>query len=165
MNYVVGFVFEKNPVTAVWEVLLIRKTRPSWQAGLLNGVGGKIELLEASSEAMVREFQEETGVRTTVDQWRNVTSIRISPELPFRAFPSPSYVHFFRYDEHGSAVLNNFHHLVRATTDEIPEWLDVELIGARTDLIRNLQTLIPMAFHGGFEPAFILQDGPYHDRT
>jgi|SRR5271157_3815458 len=43
-------------------VVVIRKLRPDWQAGLLNCVGGKIEPGEAPLAAMNREFREETSV-------------------------------------------------------------------------------------------------------
>lgn len=58
-NMVAGFLFdnEKN------SVLLIRKERPDWQKGSLNGIGGKIELGESPLEAIIREFQEETGLQ------------------------------------------------------------------------------------------------------
>lgn len=56
-NYVVGFLFDED----YEEVVLIRKNRPDWQAGLLNGVGGKIEEGEDPEEAMRREFEEEAG--------------------------------------------------------------------------------------------------------
>lgn len=56
-DYVLGF-------AKTWTglMVMIKKERPAWQAGLLNGVGGKIEPGETPFEAMVREFQEETGV-------------------------------------------------------------------------------------------------------
>lgn len=43
-------------------VVVIRKLRPDWQAGLLNCVGGKIEPGETPLAAMNREFMEEAGV-------------------------------------------------------------------------------------------------------
>lgn len=57
-KYVLGFAFDK----ALNNVVLIQKTKPDWQAGKLNGVGGKIEIGETSLAAMIREFEEETGV-------------------------------------------------------------------------------------------------------
>ena len=57
-RYCVGFMF--NP--EMDSVVLIRKKRPKWQKGRLNGVGGRIEDNEAPIEAMRREFKEETGV-------------------------------------------------------------------------------------------------------
>ena len=62
-HYVAGFVFDE----ADERVVLIRKNRPAWQAGKLNGVGGRIEDGESSRDAMRREFREETGV--VVDRW------------------------------------------------------------------------------------------------
>lgn len=56
---VCGFYFNEAKTSLV----LIRKNRPDWQAGLLNGVGGKVEEGEFAIDAMVREFEEETGVR------------------------------------------------------------------------------------------------------
>jgi len=66
------------------EFLLIKKTHPEWQAGKLNGIGGKIEnteileggdgnkygLPETPHQAMVREFYEETGIQTPEKRWR-----------------------------------------------------------------------------------------------
>lgn len=57
-TYVVGLIFD-----ALNEhVLLIRKNRPSWQKGKLNGVGGKVETTEIPYDAMVRECEEECGL-------------------------------------------------------------------------------------------------------
>jgi len=56
-RYVLGFVFSPD----LAKVYLIRKNRPEWQAGLLNGIGGKIELGETEKEAMEREALEESG--------------------------------------------------------------------------------------------------------
>lgn len=57
-QYVAGFMFSENMDV----VALVRKARPDWQAGKLNGIGGKIEPGETPIEAMRREFREETGV-------------------------------------------------------------------------------------------------------
>ena len=61
-------------------VLLIRKARPDWQAGKLNGIGGKVEGAETITEATVREFREETGL------WEIV----INPQI-FHAMMWPEY--------------------------------------------------------------------------
>lgn len=62
---VVGFMFNRDKSF----VVLIEKKRPAWQAGKLNGVGGKIELGESPIQAMVREFHEEIGFLTIKDDW------------------------------------------------------------------------------------------------
>jgi 8-oxo-dGTP diphosphatase len=54
---VAGFMFSPDRK----RVVLIEKTKPEWQRGLLNGVGGKIEGGELPYQAQVREFREEGG--------------------------------------------------------------------------------------------------------
>lgn len=70
-DYVVGFAFNSDKS----KVVLILKNRPAWQAGKLNGIGGKIDPGETPHEAMVREFQEECGVETTPQDWHYFTKI------------------------------------------------------------------------------------------
>lgn len=65
-EYVLGFAFGDRDS----ELILIEKTKPEWQAGKLNGVGGKIEKEDFSTfHAMAREFREETGVHTGAVEW------------------------------------------------------------------------------------------------
>lgn len=56
-KYVLGFCFNLDYT----EVALIKKTKPDWQKGKYNGIGGKVEFLENRVLAMWREFYEETG--------------------------------------------------------------------------------------------------------
>lgn len=64
-NYVLGFRFDDE----LEKVVLIRKNRPDWQRGKLNGVGGKVEAGEDNESAMAREFLEETGASTSRFDW------------------------------------------------------------------------------------------------
>lgn len=82
-SYCLGFAFDiPEPKTegCIFEanVALIRKIKPAWQAGSLNGIGGMIEDFDrdggtsrTSLNAMVREFQEETGFETSRADWRH----------------------------------------------------------------------------------------------
>src|SRR5579875_1366427 len=71
-TYVLGFAFNKEKT----KVLLIRKNRPQWQAGLFNGIGGKIESYDVLPvKAMVREFIEETGLSTSIEQWNQYATL------------------------------------------------------------------------------------------
>lgn len=63
VEYVCGFMFAEG------RVALIKKSKPEWQKGRLNGIGGKIEDGETPKRAMVREFAEETGVSTFESEW------------------------------------------------------------------------------------------------
>lgn len=64
-KFVLGFAFNKEKT----EVLLIKKNRPDYQKGFLNGLGGKVELGEHALFAMTREFFEECGIRTELTDW------------------------------------------------------------------------------------------------
>jgi 8-oxo-dGTP diphosphatase len=75
-EYVLGFLFDDKKEL----VVLIEKQKPEWQKGFLNGVGGKVEesdsrgpeynRLQRATTAMVREFKEESGVKTKEINWR-----------------------------------------------------------------------------------------------
>jgi 8-oxo-dGTP diphosphatase len=65
-NYVVGFCFSVDHS----HVAIILKNRPVYQAGLYNGIGGKVENDEKSKHAMSREFEEETGVHILSNNWQ-----------------------------------------------------------------------------------------------
>lgn len=63
-RYVVGFLFTPDEM----QVALVMKTRPAWQVGKLNGIGGHVDEGESFGDAMVREFREEAGV-TLLGGW------------------------------------------------------------------------------------------------
>lgn len=68
-HYVVGFVFDHERQ----RVVLVRKNRPTFQAGLLNGVGGKIEPGESNFSAIKRECAEECDLH--IEDWHHVASV------------------------------------------------------------------------------------------
>src|SRR5574344_1132288 len=56
-KYVLGFMISNDN-----RIALIQKKRPTWQEGLFNGIGGKIEETDScAKQAMRREFEEETN--------------------------------------------------------------------------------------------------------
>lgn len=73
IEYVVGYLFNDDGT----EVALIRKTHPPEQAGLYNGIGGKLQsCFEENARAMVREFKEETGLATPIDLWQGTVYLQ-----------------------------------------------------------------------------------------
>lgn len=70
-RYVGGFLFSGDGTL----VVLICKAKPTWMAGLLNGVGGKIEPRESAGRAMAREFFEETGVLIPIQEWDELATL------------------------------------------------------------------------------------------
>ena len=63
LDYVLAFLFTAD----AREIVLVRKTRPAWQAGRVNALGGKLLDGEAIGDAARREVREEAGV--DVAQW------------------------------------------------------------------------------------------------
>lgn len=123
-KYVLGFMFDPLNKT----VVLIRKKRPEWQAGLLNGVGGHIEPGELIDDAMVREFREETGVITAPESW-----------CCFCTMTGANWeVYCLRITTHSIGAVT--------TTDEAIEVVAVnDVITGRVSTIPNLKWLIPLA--------------------
>jgi 8-oxo-dGTP diphosphatase len=70
-HYVAGFLIDP----AIRTIALVRKGKPAWQAGLLNGIGGKIEAGENEAQAMRREFREEAGLDIAEDAWEAVAVV------------------------------------------------------------------------------------------
>lgn len=52
------------------QVALIHKSRPAWQAGRINALGGKIAPGESATAAARREVREEAGVDVPEEAWR-----------------------------------------------------------------------------------------------
>ena len=124
MHYVVGFQFNADGT----RVALIRKGRPEWQSGLLNGIGGHVERSESAPEAMFREFKEEAGVYCT--RWREFASVRTW---------TGSLVAFY-------SSFTDEVELVRTTTDEeVKVFNVVDLPTLKEQVVPNLTWLIPLA--------------------
>jgi len=122
---VVGFAFKEDRSG----VVLIRKNRPEWMAGMLNGVGGHIEGRESPRQAMAREFEEETAIHVQLHKWFEIVQMRGKKwEVTFfKTFLSPHDIHF-----------------MTSMTDE-----KVMLISCENEnelnMVPNLSWLIPLA--------------------
>lgn len=117
-------------------VALIRKKRPDWQAGKVNGVGGKIERGEKAHAAMVREFQEETGVKTAATAW----------ELFFLLDDEAHGYRVYYYRSFG-----DLSKLRSTTEEEIEVWSLEDTQCKNQEMICNLSWLIPMALDTTFK--------------
>lgn len=122
IRYVVGFLFDYGK-----RVLLINKTKPEWQKGKLNGIGGKIEPGETPLEAMIREFEEEAGLY--IGTWSN-----------FATFIGKDYdIYFYR------ANLWIVKDKPKSMTEEKIEWIEYDSLPAH--IVPNLSWIIPMAIY------------------
>lgn len=107
-------------------VVLMRRTRPAWQAGRVNALGGKLLPGESTAAAASREVYEEAGVRVPAEAWRELVVWR-----------DPVYrMH----------VLSAFHDAAeRARTAEDQEVFLATVRDLPQESILNLRWLIPLA--------------------
>ena len=125
--YTCGFIFNKKKD----EVLLIRKNRPQWQAGMFNGIGGHTEAGETPLECMIRESKEETTIED-----KNWQEIAILDSAGFQ-------VNFF-------AIYNQDLNKIRPLTDELTYPIMIKDIYNPqyyfyNNIQRNLRVLIALA--------------------
>lgn len=144
VSYVAGFLFSPGRKN----VVLIKKSGKnlSWMEGLYNAVGGKIEAGESPLTAMVREFQEETGVNGYID-WH-----------PFVRLYCPSVFEVFLF-----VAESDYYSKCQTFTDEPVFVFSVRLAcSIENFLVPNLYWLLPMAqMSNQFAPGFIqIEEAP-----
>lgn len=123
-HYVAGFMKDSRD-----RIALVRKNKPAWQAGWLNGIGGGMEPGERPIDSMTREWFEETY--NWHSDWYRFAEIR---------FPE-TIVHFFKTSV---PVLPQF-----PAVNDIGERLEVWDYSAAVRssvVLPNLKWLLPMAF-------------------
>lgn len=106
-------------------VLLIHKKRPDWQAGKLNGIGGKLESEETPLAGIVREIREETNLKIDAGLLRRFAQL---------------HGHDWQVEVFASTVSGQE---AKQMTDEEIEWVNISAIPPHA--IVNLTWLIPMA--------------------
>lgn len=142
--YCVGFMFDDEGR----DVLLIQKNRPEWQAGLFNGIGGKVELTESPAAAMLREFEEEAGVATTGEDWHLFCLMKARAE---------ALIYFYR--GFSTRVLD---HAKTMEDEPISIWPVASVTSGALRCVPNLHWLIPMALNG---VEFAEMSYPSHEAT
>lgn len=124
-EYVCGFMRDE-----AGDLVLVRKNKPAWQAGRLNGIGGGIEPNEETPLfAMRREWKEETG--HDHHDWKPLASIHFND----------SVVHFFKASVDAFPYFPAHNDIGEAI--EIHPYLNVIRYD---DMIQNLKWLLPLAF-------------------
>jgi 8-oxo-dGTP diphosphatase len=132
LTYVAGFAFDD----VLQRVVLIEKTKPDWQKGKLNGVGGKVEGSDTSlAYAMEREFQEETSVKVDKDRWKLFSTLNCNTWR----------VKFFVAKLTPEEMLN-----LKTTTEEtvtVRHFTSIQDIDDRSSLMSNIPWLTQMAYN------------------
>lgn len=122
-QYTLGFIFDAS----LEKVLLIHKNRPEWQAGKVNGLGGKVEEGEDSLTCIVREIQEEANLQTQKDDWIYLG------RLGNKDWNMEVFALVYKGDITGAKTM----------TDEQVEWFEVNNLPS--NVMQNLCWLIPLA--------------------
>jgi len=134
ITYVCGFAFQDG------RLALIRKKRPDWQKGKLNGIGGHVEPGESPIEAMHREFYEETG---GVADWTHFATLTDARGWEVYFYSGPCVVK------------------PMTLTDEEVVWADPAELP--DDVIPNLRFLVPMALSPAKDWPFKIIEGSEKD--
>ncbi len=127
-SFTLGFIFDR----AQARVLLIHKNRPAWQAGRINGVGGKVEPGETMFDCIRREVREESGLATAATDWTHVADMQ--GDDPEGAGGWIVHVLTAVYDGNPTDS--------QTMTDESVAWYPVDTLPAAA--ISNLTWLIPL---------------------
>lgn len=144
VRYVCGFLFNIDDKSK--RVMLIRKNRPAFQAGYLNGIGGHIEPGETSLQAMQREFLEEANLY--IEDWQHDTTLR----------GKYFNVEFF----HAVTDAETFDS-ARSMTDEKIEVVNLEMLHD-VKLLNNVHLLISAALdRSGLKKPIILNDSSFEE--
>ena len=106
------------------EVVLVRKSRPPWQAGRVNALGGKLHDGESLVDAARREVREEAGVE--VERWEEFL-VWHDPEYRLRAV----------------RAFDDVARLARTAEDQ--EVFLANVSGLPLNVIDNLRWIIPLA--------------------
>lgn len=134
-QYVLGFWFLGAASNAM--VTLIQKVKPEWQAGLLNGVGGKIESHDLDPlHAMKREFHEETGVLTERENWICFGTMEFNEAT----------VYLF------TGVSTPAHDIPKTVTQETVRTVPLRFVPGSSEVIPNLRFLVPLAIQVALNP-------------
>lgn len=112
-------------------IALVRKNKPTWQAGRLNGIGGGIEPGEHPLAAMRREWREETG--THFSGW-----------IPFAAMCfSEAQIYFYKANVVELPIFPTFNDI----GEKIEIWdYSIVVRAGKDNMIQNLKWLMPLAF-------------------
>lgn len=146
-EYVCGFLFFNDVSLTSFEasimpaserkVLLILKDRPTWQAGLYNGIGGKVEKDEVRFDAMVRECYEECGL--AIKDWDYFCLMRGDGYI----------VHFYKA----------FRDIISPWEQKTTESLAAFPVSALPkNLIKSNRYLIPMALEDDMKRAIVITE-------
>ena len=146
VEYTIAFLFttpthdelilqQKHPMTPfdfINGVYLIRKNRPQWQQGKLNGIGGHKEIGETFDQCCAREVKEEAG---------------IDLQSKFKHFPTMRFNDAL-VQAYYAVLSDEERQQVRTCTDEEIQWIPIDAIYMlRKQMIDNIPWMVLAAMN------------------
>lgn len=125
-EYVLAFIFD----TKLNQILLIKKNRPDYQAGLLNGIGGKIEPNETPIKAVHREVFEETNLNIPENDF-----------VSFGEFGNEFFKIYLFFTK-----INNINQAISKTDEEVKVIEINEYMFKQYKFVQNFELLFDTAF-------------------
>jgi 8-oxo-dGTP pyrophosphatase MutT (NUDIX family) len=125
-KYTIGIYFDNS----LKRVVLMLKNRPNWQAGKFNFPGGHIETDEKGIDCVIREFKEECGIVTNIEDWRHIGLIRNQWNYEVEIF---------------TGVQNAKHGELKTMEDQPVTWIDIDKLPK--NVVSNLSWLVPFALN------------------
>lgn len=125
VEYTIGMLYTED----FQKVLLIKKTKPQWQAGNYNFPGGKVEPGEPPRISVSREFREETNLKIPSHVWKAVGSI-YNGDSGYRVL---IFAGIYKPEIHGETI---------SLTDELTAWYQCAFLPK--NIITNLNWLVPL---------------------
>jgi len=137
---VAGFLYEEE----TGRVALVRKTKPDWQAGRLNGIGGKFEKHDKTMmNCMIREWEEETVTRSPDwIEFAQVWGIDGWCVIFYKAY-CDKFPKFPKYNDAG---------------EQIECYTIDEVLRPWAEPIDNLHWLLPLAFRDKGSPHAVVKE-------
>lgn len=128
IEYCAGFLFTPSKE----EVALVLKTKgPPALHGKLNGIGGKLELNETPYQAMVREFEEEAGLK--VLDWNLFCTLKGND------LRGEFKIYFYKSFQGG---------IVKTMEEEKVGWYPSDIyMRKNAKIVTNLRFLLPLALN------------------
>ena len=137
----VGFIFTND----LSKVLLIKKNRPTWQEGYLNGIGGHMKPLEENihdfESCWIREVEEETGLKLNTPEVERIG----------RIFSTSGEFIVVMYTYRLSSIEESAYKCEQLTDEEVA-WVYVDDL-PKLKTIANLQSLVPLARYQFQQPS------------
>jgi len=140
MRWVCGLMFSCDKQ---YVALITKKSKPGeeWQNNLINGIGGKVNESETYAKAMVREFEEEAGKKTEINDWQHFARLVV---------PRGAVIFYRSFDKD----------MLRGVRTMEEEMIGVYPVADlhKLSMVPNLHWLIPMALIPSIQLATVREE-------